>query len=482
MQNENDTWTVAGRTFRSRLIIGTGTIFCLIAVLVLVPAMIGWSEERHRRRESEPRLHMFAFGIEKLTVIAMRRPRATLGIAALLTVAGLAAIPHLQFDDNVEALRPPGNRGILAQQEVNQHFGAGFDSMSLVLEGETLDEVLALSERAAATGRELVERGLLGGVDAVTSVLPPLAMQNESLAWLERGRADGSLDFPRIRASFERALASEGLRVEPFERGLEVLARTLAPPGPITRESLLEIPQGAALLDRYLRKTDDGWKSVVKVYNLPGRPKREVPDAAIDLAASLGPKAALTGMNVLSRSLRYEVRRDALVSALIGIALVIVLLWIDFRDLRNSLLALIPLLVGIVWMVGLMVVFDFHMNFMNIFVITMIIGIGVDYGIHVIHRYLEEQADGGDPVAAVEETVRGVFLAALTTVVGFGSLATSHYPGLISMGLVSILGTMSTAMVAIVVVPAYLALRGARPGRAAKRVASDAPDRSSVSD
>jgi predicted RND superfamily exporter protein len=95
----------------------------------------------------------------------------------------------------------------------------------------------------------------------------------------------------------------------------------------------------------------------------------------------------------------------------------------------------------------------------------MIIGIGVDYGIHVIHRYLEESAEGGDPIAAVEETVRGVFLAALTTIVGFGSLATSHYPGLVSMGLVSILGTLSTAMVAIVVVPAWLALRERRPNR-----------------
>ena len=95
---------------------------------------------------------------------------------------------------------------------------------------------------------------------------------------------------------------------------------------------------------------------------------------------------------------------------------------------------------------ALMVAFDLHLNFMNIFVITMIIGIGVDYGIHVIHRYREaDRTPGGDPAAAVEETSRGVFLAALTTIVGFGSLATSHYPGLISMGLVSTIGTLTTA-------------------------------------
>jgi preprotein translocase subunit SecF len=287
-------------------------------------------------------------------------------------------------------------------------------------------------------------------------------MQQESLDWLAAGRADGRLDIARIRATFTAALEREGLRVEPFAEGLELLAKAVAPAGPITREALMALPHGRAILDRYLREAEGGWKGLVKVYNLPGRPKREVPDAALELAQSLGPKSELTGMNVLSRSLRGKVRRDAVVSAAIGLVLVMILLWIDFRKLSSSLLALIPLLVGVIWMVGLMVLFDFHMNFMNIFVITMIIGIGVDYGIHVIHRYLEEQAEGGDPIAAVEETVRGVFLAALTTVVGFGSLATSHYPGLISMGLVSTLGTLSTAMVAIVIVPAYLALREGR--------------------
>ena len=87
-------------------------------------------------------------------------------------------------------------------------------------------------------------------------------------------------------------------------------------------------------------------------------------------------------------------------------------------------------------------------------------GIGAHYGIHVIHRYVEEsETEGGDVNEAVEETARGVLLAALTTVVGFGSLATSHYPGLVSMGLVSIAGTLSTALVAIAVVPAWLAWR-----------------------
>lgn len=446
--------------YQMGLIVGTGILFCLLAVLFLVPAMIGWSEQHHRRRQREPRLHIFAFGAERLTRFAMRRPRATLAVSTVVTLVALVLAPGLQFDDSVEKLRPSGNRGIVAQDEVNRHFGSGFDHMSLVVRGATLEETLALAERAADGARERVAAGRLGGFDAVTSVLPPLGRQREALDWLAAGRASGELDPVRVRATFEAAVRSEGMRPEAFAPGMELLAEALGSEQPVTHETVAALGHGRALLDRYLRQRDDGWKSVVRIYNLPGASKRDIPEAAVELAASLGPRASLSGMNILSRSLRGEVRRDAVVAGLIGLALVVALLWFDFRSARAALLALIPLTVGIVWMLGAMVALDLHLNFMNIFVITMILGIGVDYGIHVIHRFLEErERPGGNVVDAVEETARGVLLAALTTMVGFGSLATSHYPGLVSMGLVSILGTLATALVAIAVVPAWLALR-----------------------
>jgi hypothetical protein len=450
--------------YQMGLIVGTGILFCLLAVLLLVPAMIGWSEEHHRKRESEPRLHIFAFGAERITQVAITYPRATLGIAAAITLAAGLLAPGLAFDDSVEALRPEGNRGILVQQEINEHFGAGFDHLSLVLTTPTLEETLLLADRAAAGARRLIDDGRLGGFDAITSVLPSIDGQREALAWLERERASGALDPARIRRTFDAACLAEGLRPGPFAGGLDLLEEALTASAPVTRAALAAMPQGSTLLDRYLRQTPEGWTSLVKVYNLPGRPKREVPEAAIELAASLGRHAELTGINVVSRSLRVDVRRDATLSALIGLALVIVLLWVDFRKLRSALLALVPLLVGLLWMVGAMVALDLHFNFMNIFVITMILGIGVDYGIHVIHRYLEEKESGGNVRGAVEETARGVLLAALTTIVGFGSLATSHYPGLVSMGLVSTIGTLATSLLAITVVPAWLFLRSGRNG------------------
>ena len=99
-----------------------------------------------------------------------------------------------------------------------------------------------------------------------------------------------------------------------------------------------------------------------------------------------------------------------------------------------------------------MALFGLKVNFMNIFVMTMVIGIGVDYGVHLIHRWIESN---GDP-AAVARTARAIAVAAITTMVGFGSLVLSHFPGLRSVGAAAILGAFATALLSITALPVLL--------------------------
>jgi predicted RND superfamily exporter protein len=223
------------------------------------------------------------------------------------------------------------------------------------------------------------------------------------------------------------------------------------------------------LLERFVQETDSGWKSIVYLYPPPLRWRRDAPPSAERLAEDLGPNAVLSGVNVVSSFLRRTVKRDAILAAVVGFVIVSLLLWADFRRPLDTLLSLAPLVLGVIWMLGAMAALSLPMNFFNIFVTTMIIGIGVDYGIHMMHRYREgrdsqiEDLEGG-----LVETGKAVVLAALSTTVGFGSLSLSSYPGLRSMGVVAILGAVSTALVAITLLPAYLSLR-IRHGAVRKR-------------
>jgi predicted exporter len=360
----------------------------------------------------------------------------------------------------MKTMRPQGNRGVNVTEEVGNRFGSGFNSMMLVLTGDSPEEVVELTSQAEAKARRLVATGALQGFNGVTTLIPPPRQQQEALAWLRRGRSE-ALDLERIRNTFAQAAAEQKLRVEPFEPGLDLLAQAINLPGPIGYQDFQGTKQTELLIERYLRKTDRGWKSALYLYPPDGnRWRREPPPETVRLARELGPQAALVGTNVVNQRVRQEVLRDAWIAGILGYVLVAILLWLDFLSLRHAFMALAPLTVGIVWMVGGMVAVNTPMNFINIFVTTMIIGIGVDYGVHVLHRYREVRDLPPEEFRqGILETGKAVVAAALSTIVGFGSIMFSHYPGLVSTGKVAILGTLSTSLVAITLLPAILSWR-----------------------
>ena len=439
------------------LLTGSGILLCMAAVVVLLPAMLAAGEDRHSRRRTFPRLFLHGFGSGPLIRRCVDHPRLVLGVGLVVTVVAAGLASRLEFHDTVQAMRPAGNPGVAVREEVGRHFGTSFDQMMLLLEAPDLDQVLEMAERAAAGAGRLVETGELIGFDAVTGLLPPPTRQREALAWLEEHQ--GVLDGEGIRRRFTGALAAEGLRSTPFEPGLELFAAAVARDRPVTVDDLRQSEQMQRLLDRYLRQTDVGWATVLYLYPPPGRWRREPPPAAVRLAEELGPGAALTGANVVSSFFRSSVLVDARRAAAVGLVAVALLLYLDYRRLGDTLLSLAPLTIGIIWMLGAMAALGIAMNFMNIFVATMIIGIGVDYGVHMIHRNRELRREPAEVrLAGLSETGKAIALAAMSTMIGFGSLALSHYSGLRSMGLVAILGAVATCLVAITMLPAWLAL------------------------
>ncbi len=441
------------------LLTGTGILFCMVAVLFLLPSLLAWSHDRHERRQTDQRLFLHDLGSTWLIRFSLRRPRLVLSLAAAVTALSVWLALGLRFEDSVKAMRPAGNPGTEVWEEVAERFGSGFEQMNFVVSAPELTEVLELAHEASEEAARLVEAGVLDDFDGIDSVIPPPSQQATALAWLETER-QGLLDPARIRARFEAALLAAGMRSAPFERGLDLFATAVERREPIGLSDFRQSAQASRLLDRYLVRTDDGWRSAVYLYPPPSIWRREAPPEAHAAAERLGPRVELTGANVISAYLRHRVLQDARIAAALGYVLVAILLWIDFRSVRGTLLALVPLSIGVLWMLGGMAILGVAMNFMNIFVTTMIIGIGVDYGVHMVHRYRELGGSGREACTdGLGETGKAIVLAALSTVVGFGSLSLSHYPGLQSMGKVAILGALCTCAVAITVLPAYLSLR-----------------------
>jgi predicted exporter len=389
----------------------------------------------------------------------MRHRRVAMLLGLGVTLAALALAFRLRFDESMRTMRPQGNRGNDVAAEVSGKFGSGFSSMILLLSGSSPEEVVELAAKAAAGAQRLVGQDVLQGFSGVTSLIPPPEQQRAGLDWVQRERG-GALDLARIHATFTAAATREGLRVEPLEPGFELLGQAINLSGPIGVADFAGSKQTRLLLDRFLKKTNRGWKGAVYLYPQGNQWRREPPPGAVELAKKLGPRAILTGTNVINQTVRQEVLEDAWIAGVLGYVLVAILLWIDFRTLRHTVMALAPLTVGIVWMMGSMSLLDIQMNFINIFVTTMIIGIGVDYGIYVLHRYLDvRDRPDAEYTGGLQETGKAVVAAAMSTTLGFGSITFSHYPGLVSTGKVAALGAICTSLVAITLLPTFLTWR-----------------------
>jgi hypothetical protein len=295
----------------------------------------------------------------------------------------------------------------------------------------------------------LVEGGELAGIDTIADVIPPPEIQQAVVDRL----IEAAPDLADLRPRFEDALRRNGLNPVPFREGIDHLVTALGRRRPLSLEDL----EGTALarvVDRYMARAGGEYSAAMYLYPPRGSWRQGAPPGLVDVLAAF-PDGALSGVNVISAELRRIVWQDAVAALVLGLIGVYLLMWADLGSSIRTLLALLPLALGMVWMLGAMAVLDIRLNFFNIFVLTMIVGIGVDYGVHLIHRW----AEAGDDPDRTAATAKAITVAALTTMVGFGSLVVSHFPGLRSVGAAAMLGAAATAVLAITVLPALLTIK-----------------------
>ena len=107
-----------------------------------------------------------------------------------------------------------------------------------------------------------------------------------------------------------------------------------------------------------------------------------------------------------------------------------------------------------------MVLLDIKLNFFNMLALPTLIGMGVDDGVHMMHRYRE--LGPGSAWYVVRSTGSAVFLTSVTTSIGFGSLLYANHYGLNSLGLLSMVGIGAALLTTLVVLPAAMQWRDRR--------------------
>ena len=168
-----------------------------------------------------------------------------------------------------------------------------------------------------------------------------------------------------------------------------------------------------------------------------------------------------TGSGPLVVALLKIFGRDGRNAVLLTLAVVFILLWIDFRKPTYALIAMIPLALGVFWMVGMMNLTGILLSMMTVMGVPLIIGIGIDDGVHIMHRWRHE---GNGRIRTVfSSTGKAILLTSLTTMFAFGSLAFSAFPAFGLFGGALFLGVGACFLTTVLVLPGILGIIGDVP-------------------
>lgn len=146
---------------------------------------------------------------------------------------------------------------------------------------------------------------------------------------------------------------------------------------------------------------------------------------------------------------------------LVGIALSLVVLIaavLDYRNLRDTLMMLLPAFGGGLLLLGVMATAGLELNPLNLIALPLVFAIGIDNGIYLVADCRRQIAEGREQYEMSPETFSSVLVTSLTSIAGFGSLLIAAHQGIFSMGLLLSLGVASCLMVAVLLMPSLLTL------------------------
>jgi predicted RND superfamily exporter protein len=434
-------------------LIGTGILLCGVCILFLLPAMITWNDGvRKRNKDPLLKLHLQSFGLERLIPFAARHRAPVIATVLVLSLAGGWLASKLEFDDSLSSLRSNRSVSSKVQAEIQERFGASLSYMMAICEGRDAQEAEALAQKVEKRLEPFRANGIVGTYDSILTYLPPRSQQEEIIAALQAGRS-GPFDPHRVKGALARALETNGFNQEPFADYLSRLEKMLSPERPLTLADLEGKGLGR-LVDRYVHRTDGGVRIVTYLFPTDPRWKRVPPPGLVEALTDGDQGIVVTGTNVAGHELRKLFTHDATLAVLLGLAVVVVLLLLDFKSVRLTMIAMAQLITGVLMMLGAMKLFGVTVNYANAFVATMIMGVGIDYSIHLIHRL---HLSNGKVEEGLYETGKAVVMAALTNVAGFGTLALGSYPAMRSLGAVALMGSITCLLTSLTLVPAVMA-------------------------
>lgn len=427
-------------------IAGTGVVLSLVSMYLVFPALLVLAERIRLYRLPMDLGIRRAAGSWKL---ALTKPVLVFGF--VLTVGGTAAAFTIEFEKDFGKLDTSIPEMSALKDKIREVFPLRSDKAVVYV--DNLEDVSAVVEEVERIRRtRSPEEATIEKVKSIYDVVPQSEAQHRRLEIIDKiharmveaislledfGGGEGSKDAQR-KKEIEGLLKYAGIEeLEPRELPPAIQRVYTGVSG--SRGYLVYIynAQSTSELDQAQAFVDD-----IREINVNGKTYYPATEAMV-----------FVDMLNLMRS-------DAKRAVAVVLVAVFIVLLAAYRNIRAALIVMIPVLIGMAWMLGIMAVFGIRLNVINMVVLPTVLGIGIDNGIHIFQRYKEE---GYAKVRKVVLTTGGAaFLTTATTLLGFAGTLAAENGGLQSLGLAASIGLGACLVSSLTVFPALLSLFGRR--------------------
>jgi len=386
------------------------------------------------------------------TALSRVRLHYAAACALALLLAAILVVRHDRlWNRELAALSPVPLAAQRLDGDMRADLGAPDVSNLLIVHAETQEAVLERAERAGARLDALVARGVIGGYDSPTRLLPSRAVQ--------QARAQALPDSAQLRERLVSALQGLPVKASTLEPFVQQLAAARAAPL-LTRATLGDGALGLAV-DTLLWREPEGWSALMPLH----APSNG--DGELHLAAVRDALSDLIPQGVLVYNLKQETDRlydqylsAALRQSLLGCAAIVLLLAVALRNTARVARVLAPLLLSVLSVSVVLVLAGGALTIMHLIGMLLIIAIGSNYAL-----FFDRVASGVNR-AGVPRTLASLLIANAGTVIAFGVLASSKLPVLNALGRTVAPGTLLVLVYAALLAPRTLFGRGTTPRQA----------------
>ena len=480
---------------------GMGVIVTLIAVFWLLPALMV-SSVLHRKKKGNGFLKKSDFsGFGKLAgLIGRHRIKVFVGMVCITLLGGYATT-KVEWEWNIMNLEPKGLRSISLQDEIIDKFKFS-PTVSMV--------VADTPERSREIREDLEKKRVVGDVDDISRWVSRPDV-DENRPFIEALRADNATNLPVLDYSDSRvrerlyneldrlwanlveiqALSITGGQDRIVEKTKQLvsvrddreqgllfrLAERYRDPEQINWSSVGQLDQcfsealkqridlmleheGAVTLadipkdirDQYTSEDESGY--LIQIFpkqNLYGFEKMEQFQDSINRDYP-----HVTGAPQMVYKMNIDMLREGKFAFYLATAVIFLVLILDFKGLLRGSIPMFGLIAGVGILLGFLWLIGMKLNYISVIGLPVIIGIGVDDGVHLLHRTLREGRDGLS--RAMTSVGKAVILTSATTMIGFGSLMVYMMRGMASLGVVLFFGVGFCLIATFLMVPAMITL------------------------